>query len=243
MTPSPARAWILSWPTLFAFLGFCLLVTLGTWQLQRLAWKEGLIQELSDKQNQPPLSVQDLEKCRQNVTSCLYRKVRLEGTYAHSEEAHLYGRTYAGKPVTYVVTPLILSSGERVLVDRGWMPENVDQTSLKRDPGPVTFVGYIRDASSRNSFTPANLYEKKRLFSIEPGEWAKAFKDESLFPFYVVAQEKDSPSPFPRPGEPLKAGLRNFHLSYAITWYALAFALVVVYAFFIAKQTARRRPS
>ena len=231
--PPAKRPWYLTWPTFFAVLGFTLLVSLGTWQLHRLTWKEGLIKQLSLQQSLPPMAEEAFARCTTDINACLYRRVTLTGTYDHRQEAHLYGRTYAGKPVTYLVTPLILPSGERILVDRGWIPENVDQASLKRETSPVTITGYIRNASSRNTFTPANLYAKKRLFSIEPKDWANAFDDAKLLPFYVVVQKKDSPYPFPRPGEPLHAGLRNFHLSYAITWYLLAFALVVVFAFFI----------
>lgn len=223
------------WPTLFAIFGLTLLIGLGTWQLQRLSWKNDLIQRITRELNQPAMDESALHRCAASPAFCEFRKIALEGTYLHDQEALLYGRTYGGKPVTYLITPLKLSSGETLLVDRGWVPDNVDMKSLHPVQGKVSLTGYIRTQSSRNAFTPNNSYEKKRLFSVEPLAWAKAYDVQKVLPFYLVLQEMDSKEPFPRMAEPLTVGLRNFHLSYAITWYLLAFALLIVYVFYIRK--------
>lgn len=223
------------WPTLFVIFGLTLLIGLGTWQLQRLAWKNDLIHRITSELNQPAMDESALNKCATNPALCEFRQMALEGTYLHGREALLYGRTYGGKPVTYLVTPLKLSSGHILLVERGWVPDNVDMKSLHPVQGKVSLTGYLRLQSSRNAFTPDNSYEKKRLFSVEPLAWAKAYNVQDVLPFYLVLQEMDSKEPFPRMAEPLSLGLRNFHLSYAITWYLLAFALLIVYVFYIRK--------
>ncbi|MBA4749164.1 MAG: hypothetical protein H2057_00930 [Alphaproteobacteria bacterium] len=239
---SPFLKALVCWPTFFVVLAISFLLGLGTWQLQRLAWKEAMIAQINKQLAEPPVSIEEVLSCASEPTACEFRKIVVTGHYEHDQEAHLYGRTRGGKPMTHLVTPFVLSSGSVILVDRGWVPESVDMKTLTPVAGELTLHGYIRQKSARNTFTPDNNYEKNRLFSVDPTEWAHEKKATTLLPFYLVLEVKDSDQLFPRPSDALTLGLRNFHLSYAITWYMLALALLVLYVFYIRKNISTAPP-
>src|SRR5688572_8678430 len=91
------------WPTLVTLLGVVLLVTLGTWQLRRLAWKEDLIAHAEAGLEAPP-TVLPSESARYEALD--FRHLAVRGRFLHGQ-AFAYGFTAVnGEPGAHLVTPL-----------------------------------------------------------------------------------------------------------------------------------------
>ena len=241
------RSWLgLLLPAIVAFL---ILIGLSTWQVQRKAWKEGLIAELTERLGVPPTALPSAKDWPSlDPASVEYSRVTFSAQFDNTAEALVYGAASAFRPdVTglgyWVFTPARLTDGSTVIVNRGFIPES------KKDPktreigqiaGPVTIVGTLRWPEPRHWFTPNddpahNLWLSRDLQSI-----AAAKGLGPIAPFYV---EQESPVPsggIPQPGK-LVVSLPDNHLQYAITWYGLAAALAGVFIFW-AFNSRRRGP-
>lgn len=102
-------------PLLFIVASTILLFGLGFWQLQRLSWKEGQIQQMAAAQEQPVL-----ESLPQDIKGLDYRRVKLPGTFLHHHEFHLVGNKQNQGPGFFLVTPFRLEDGRILLVNRGY---------------------------------------------------------------------------------------------------------------------------
>ena len=212
------------WPTLLAGLGLAVLLGLGTWQLQRLAWKEALIAEIVARRAAEPLA-----SLPRAVDPALeFRRVSLAGRFLHDKEIRLQSRTRAGRSGVELVTPLALTDGSVVLVNRGWVPTEKAAPEARpetRVDGDVWVEGLVRVGERLGWATPANKPSDGLWFVAEPAQIA-AFAGLDAAPYIVVVEGEGAALPRPRPPAALPP---NDHLSYALTWYALAGVLVVVY--------------
>jgi surfeit locus 1 family protein len=225
---------------------FLALVGLGTWQLQRKAWKEGLIATLTERLAAPPVPLPDPAKWPQlSREDFEFRRVVFPAEYLHDREALVYSvgsSLRAGEPTGpgyNVFTPARLLNGAIVMVNRGFVPEALRDPATRADgqiAGTVNVIGVIRWPDTPSMFTPAANPERNLWFARDPIAIAAA-KGLEAAPFYIEQE-----SPVPAGGRPLPARLRpnlpNNHLQYVITWYGLAVALLLVS---IAWAVGRRR--
>ena len=109
-----------------AIVSLCILISLGTWQLHRLNWKEDLISVRQAEAARQPIPL----KSPLTVKPEPFRRIELRGRFLYTKEILVGPRSYHGSAGWHMVTPLRLISGEIVLVNRGWVP-----FSYKRDPG------------------------------------------------------------------------------------------------------------
>ncbi|MEM9441734.1 MAG: SURF1 family cytochrome oxidase biogenesis protein, partial [Pseudomonadota bacterium] len=97
-------------------LGTLLLLGLGTWQMQRLAWKENLIAQRDAGLTVAPTP---LPSQLTDPTAFEFRRVTLTGVFRHDLEM-LYGAKARQSVIgQQILTPLIREDGSAVLVDRG----------------------------------------------------------------------------------------------------------------------------
>ncbi|MFO0995652.1 MAG: SURF1 family protein [Alphaproteobacteria bacterium] len=224
----------LLWPTVITALGVLILVGLGTWQLHRLAWKEKIVRSIEAHSTAPVLDglPDDVPPAE-----LAFRHVRLTGTFLHDKEMYLTGRTHKGVVGLHVVTPLRLEDGRIVLVDRGWVPPDRAEPRLRSEglsDEPVEVEGMIRTKAHRGPLTPDNRPDQNLWFHINVSEMAK-YAGVALLPFYVEAGSAVNPGGYPV-GSDRPIEVRNDHLQYAATWYALAVALVVIYVVYRRRQ-------
>ncbi|MEE8443710.1 MAG: SURF1 family protein [Alphaproteobacteria bacterium] len=201
-----------------------ILLALGTWQVDRLNWKRGLIAERQAMASQPTLNVTD------RAAVAEFQPVSLTGTLAHGAEMLVGPRMRNGRPGWRVITPLALAGGGAVLVDRGWVSvarKTPAQRARGQVAGVVTIVGMARFPGPRGAFTPDNEPEKGQWFRVSPGEMAAARKLDQVAGWWLAAGAAPNPGGWPKGGEAL-APLPDNHLYYAITWYALALAASVI---------------
>ena len=107
------------WPTLFTVPALILLLGLGTWQVERLHWKEGLIATRTQRSSGPPIA---LPADNADPADYEFSKTRLSGHFLNDKEMYLAARSLNGNAGFHVVTPLVASDGSAILVDRGWYP-------------------------------------------------------------------------------------------------------------------------
>jgi surfeit locus 1 family protein len=227
-------------PTLATLAAFILLLALGTWQLERRAWKEAVIAALSERLALPPEPLPP-----ETGWSALaqgeaeFRRVTFTATLLNDREALVYTNGSAFRPDVaghgyWVMTPARLADGGLVIVDRGFVPD------ARKDPatrsagavaGPVAITGALRWPDLRGWFTPADDPARNLWFVRDPGAMAAAKGIGPVAPFYVEQEQPVPPGGLPQPGR-LAVGLPNNHLQYAITWYGLAVVLVGVFAAF-----------
>jgi surfeit locus 1 family protein len=227
------RSWIgLLVPALLAFV---VLIGLGTWQLQRKAWKEGLIATLNAQLAAPPIGLppraawpsldqQDNE----------YRRTTLTVAFDNTKEAFVFAAPSAFRPDVsspgyWVFTPGRLADGSIVMVNRGFVPESRQDPKSRPEgeiSGPLQIVGAIRWPDARHWFTPSDEPAHNLWFSRDPQAIAAAKGLGPVAPFYVEEESPAPPGGLPQPGK-LVVELPDNHLQYAVTWYGLAIVLAV----------------
>jgi len=216
--------------TLAAVIAFALLVSLGTWQVQRLHWKLGLIAQVNRNLSLPPVS---LDRALKMGPDAQYRRVALTGHFDHAKEAFVYGIS-GGAPAWFVVTPLVTDDGRVVLVDRGAVPDAL-RDPAKRRAGQVEglqhVIGVWRVPDPQGLFTPKPDLAKRNWFSRDVASIAAADHVRLAAPVIVEADATPNPGGWPKGGQ-TQVTFRNEYLSYAVTWYGLALALIGVYIAF-----------
>jgi surfeit locus 1 family protein len=233
-------------PGLVVLAGLVVLVGLGTWQLERKAWKEALIDTLNRRVAAAPASLPPPAEWRAlDQASDEFRRVRFSGELLHDQEALVYTTGSALRPDVsghgyWVFTPARLPGGALVVVNRGFVPEGRQDVRSRAEgqaAGAVTMTGALRWPEPRGPFAPGDEPQRNLWFGRDHLAIAAAKGWRDVAPFYVELETPAPPGGFPKPG-PLAVKLRNDHLQYALTWYGLALVLIVVFAVWAA---GRRR--
>jgi len=223
----------LFWPSFFALPALLILLGLGTWQMQRLDWKNDLIASFEARSSAPPM---DLPAADAITADMEFRRLQLLGTFDHSRETLLIGRTYEGNAGFHVVTPFTLIDGRVVLVNRGWVSESYaapDARPFSLVEGEVAVDAILRFPGRKGYFVPENDPEGGFWFTLVPRQ---IFDHLGLTEQTVTAVYADALRTSDVVTLPIAArttlNLRNSHLSYALTWYGIALALIGVYLAF-----------
>lgn len=213
------------------------LLGLGTWQLQRLAWKEALIAKREAGLALPPVELSDRIDDWQAFD---YRPVELEGRFRHDLEQAYGVRARSGILGHHVLTPFTLNDGTTLLVDRGWVPADKADPETRREgqsSGLVSVSGIARYRLSDRPgwFTPENDPMSGRWYHYDLDAMEAALGVD-LAPLVVAVSESTDTGDLPITGLS-EVKLVNNHLQYAVTWYGLALCLVGVYMVFRRQQT------
>lgn len=206
---------------------FCVLVALGTWQVYRLHWKEGLIAAREAAMSAPPVS---LSGAPGETLPEPFRHVRVSGRFLPGKALLVGPRSWNRESGFHLIQPLSTESGRTVLVNRGWVPYAARaQGRLPEAPeGRATVEGLLRVQDQRGWLTPENEPAKGVWFTIDPVAMARALGVSDVAPWWIAAGPEPEPRRPPIGGQGAQP-LPNPHLQYAITWYAIAAALVVFY--------------
>lgn len=235
MTSRYTRPTLIAW--FFFIAAFVTTAGLGTWQVNRLQWKEGLIAEIESAKENAPLTNETLPTSDAAWKEKNFWPVEINGTWNHEIEYHLAPRYYKSKLGYHLVQPLILPDKRVVFVNRGWVPAaNKDIGTRPRSigVGAATVRGLIRYGNERNPFTPVNQPEENVWFGRDVADMAAFYEVKHVQPAMVDAiGEQGDTLPIPSNGE---IKLRNDHLSYIITWYALAVGILVIFLVYHRKK-------
>jgi surfeit locus 1 family protein len=214
-------------------VAMAILLSLGTWQVKRLQWKEALIADIDERRRAAPLGLAALEALATGGGDVDYRAAEAEGTYLHDKERHFLA-TFRGRAGFYVYTPLQLADGRYLFVNRGFVPYEL-KDPLKRPEGQLqgeqTVEGLARArlAEKPSSLVPDND-EVKNIFywkDLDRMAASTGLPLDKVLPFFLDADATPVPGGMPEGGV-TEIDLPNSHLQYAITWYGLALALAGV---------------
>jgi surfeit locus 1 family protein len=243
------RSWVgLLIPALIAFVA---LIGLGTWQIQRKAWKEDLIETLNAQLAAPlialpaPAAWAGLDRASDE-----YRRVTFSASFDNAKEALVFAAPSTFRPDVgglgyWVFTPARLADGKVVIVNRGFVPDGRQDPTMRpagQIAGPVTIVGSMRWPGEHRWFTPADEPAKNLWFTADPQAIAAAKGIDAVAPFYVEQESPVPPGGLPKPGK-LMVTLPDNHLQYALTWYGLALVLVIMFVTWAYGQGREQRDS
>ncbi len=199
------------------------LIALGTWQVYRLQWKEGILAQIAAAEAAPaaPLPPNPAPYTKGSVTG----RFRFDLAAQFGAEVR---DTRAGPTMGfYQIVPLERDHAPTVLVDRGWVPEK-RETPLDNPAGVVTVTGYVRPGDGPHWFSPADDVAGRQFYTLDPNMIGASLGVPALAPFALVALGASTAEIYPAPAEHLPQPPNN-HLSYIITWHGLAVALVVIF--------------
>jgi surfeit locus 1 family protein len=235
----------LVWPTLAALAGLAVLIGLGSWQMERKSWKEGLIAKIAARVHADPIPL-PAEPGADGKEDLEYLHVSARGRFHHDKERYLYAPAQAGLG-WHVYTPLELEPQRIVWVNRGWVPDARKAPATRPEgqiAGEVEVHGLIRLQMRPGWFAPHNdpahnLWYWPDLAAMTasafPGGPQKAAGSPQGPVRLALALEADArpepPGGLPRGGV-TRLELPNRHLEYAVTWYGLAATLAGVYLAF-----------
>lgn len=240
--PAPARRSGYVLMLVLGTMSFALLIALGSWQVQRLYWKEELLAQITERTQSPPLPLAEMEVKYRATGDVDYWPVTLSGTFEHSGERHFLA-TWQGQSGFHVYAPLKLDDGRYVLVNRGFVPYDFKDAAKRpvgQVTGPVSIAGLARNPlkGKPGSLVPDNDLKKNVFYWKDLGVMAKTAglpADAVVLPFFVDADKTANPGGLPVGGVTM-VEMPNNHLQYAVTWYGLAAALLGVMGFWLLRR-------
>jgi surfeit locus 1 family protein len=223
-------------------IAFALLIALGSWQVQRLYWKEELVAQIAERTQSQPLPLSEMEVKYRATGDVDYWPVRLSGTFMHEGERHFFA-TWEGQSGFYVYTPLKLDDGRFALVNRGFVPYDFKDAARRpvgQVSGPVSVVGLARNPldGKPGSLVPDNDPAKNIFYWKDRDVMAGTASLPAgavVVPFFIDADKTPNPGGLPLGGVTM-VDMPNNHLQYAVTWYGLAAALVGVMGFWLLRR-------
>ncbi|MCV2880533.1 SURF1 family protein [Actibacterium sp. XHP0104] len=208
-------------PLIFGLVGAAILVSLGTWQLRRLDWKETVLAEIDARITAAPVALPAQPDPEQDR----FLPVTATGTLLPGIQVlSSVKKVGAG----FRVIDVLDSDGRRVLVDRGFL--KVQDDPGPRPDGPVTIIGNLHWPDEVDKYTPAPDIEKGDWFARDLPVMADHLGAE---PVLIVARDITPASPAIRPLPVDSSGIPNDHLQYAITWFSLACVWLGMTALFL----------
>lgn len=196
-------------PLLFGLVGAAILIGLGTWQVQRLHWKEGLIATAEAKIAMPAVAL----PTQPDPVADRYLSVTVQGRFL-GPEAHVLTSIQGQGPGFLVIAAYQTDDGRRILVDRGFVPETAK--TAPRPPREVAVTGNLNWPDDVNSATPPPDEGRRIWFGRDVAAMASALGTE---PLMLIARSDTGDGV---QAQPVSATFRNDHLGYAITWFSLA---------------------
>lgn len=241
------------------FLGFA---ALGTWQVQRRAWKLDLIARVTQRLQAAPVPLPvPAEWPRIDAADYEYLPVRAQGRWLAGHTVLTQATTELGAGF-WVLTPLQMADGTQVLVNRGFIPQAQRAQWLPAAGSTpaaenVSVEGLLRLSEPGGGFLRRNDPAQQRWHSRDVAAIAQAQGLAHAAPFFIDAgMPGASPAtlatapaanegPWPRPGLTV-VRFPNSHLAYALTWYGLALlvagAFVLVARYELRLRAARDTP-
>jgi surfeit locus 1 family protein len=219
-------------PTLATALALALLLGLGFWQLNRKAWKEGLIAAMDQRLAAAPAELPPPDQWSAlTPDNSEFRRVRFRGEFLPVKDTYAYVagsalRNDIRAPGYFVFRPARLANGRTVVVNRGYVP--LDHTAQSAAETPEV-TGYLRFPEKSSPFTADSDADGDVWFVRDQRAMAAKRGWGEVAPFYVDQETPVPASGLPRPSA-LTVNLRNDHLGYALTWFGLAATLAGVFA-------------
>ncbi|MDC0736902.1 SURF1 family protein [Cognatishimia sp. SS12] len=218
-------------PLFFGILGTAILLWLGSWQVQRLAWKEGVLADINARMTDAPVAV----PASPDVARDQYLPVVASGLIT-TDEIHVLASSKQTGAIYRVIAAFETADGRRLLLDRGWIKPEAKDTP--RPEVATTVTGNLHWPDERDGFTPDADTAANIWFAREVPEMAAKLGTE---PVLIVARATDETRPDVTPMPVTSAGIPNDHLQYAVTWFGLALVWVAMTLYYLRRMRIREK--
>ena len=233
--------------TVAVAIAFAILAGLGTWQLQRLQWKEALLARIAALQAAPAQPLEPvLDRVAKGADADYTRVVALCPHIGSAPFLELYFLR-DGQAGSRLISACAVQGGpyRSILVDRGFVPDTISArppvgASAPSDPAAaVPVTGVLRKADRGNLFSPKNA--PGGWYTREVASMAAALRAPAPAPIFLVAETSTNPEWKALVPAPVPVDIPNNHFEYALTWYGLAAALLGVYAAMLLRARGPRK--
>lgn len=226
-------------PFIAAALALLVLLKLGFWQLDRLAWKESLIVQVEEGVSKAPVGAPGPSNWQGLAEADDYRHVSVTGAFLQG--AVFYYNALSdpagpfGGPGVMTYAPFETVDGWVVLVNRGFLPQDLE--SARREPalvlpqGRMELTGLLRLSEKPNWTTPETDPSDNIWFARDTQAMGEVLgiAPDVLAPYSIDLDAGFTPQGgLPQAGETI-VRFKNDHLGYALTWFGLAATLVGVF--------------
>lgn len=196
----------------FSLTGLALLVGLGSWQVQRMGWKAGLIAQMEERLLAAPAPL----PAAADPDLDAFRAVALEGRFTGEDRLVMASRRGVGAG-WLVVAAFETEDGRRLMVERGFLPDA--ERDRPRPSVEAAITGNLHWPDEADFFTPAPDRVRGLWYARDVAALADDLGTE---PIYVILRSSTETSPPARITPLDTAGVPDNHLNYAITWFSLA---------------------
>ena len=202
-----------------------LFLSLGTWQLYRLQWKQDLISQIDKGLKSTPIKYS-------NKIKNDYQRVVLNGKFNYKNQIYLYSLNAKGQPGFDVITPFKTIEGDNVLINRGWIDKEMKNKTEINLSNKSEISGLLRKIIKKNIFKPENDTEKNIWFSININQ-IKKITGKNFSNHVVFLEDNVINLPVPKK---ITIDVPNNHLKYAITWYSISISILFYFLYFRKQQ-------
>jgi len=216
--------WIVS--HVFVLLLVVLMVSAMFWQISRLHEKQARNAKVVARTDEATVPVTSLAEpgAYAGAKALEFRRVTATGSYAADQQVLVRSRSRDGAPGSWVLAPLVLSDGNAITVNRGWIPNSGALTrvpaSMAPPTGTVTVIGLVRTSEKRGSFGSRDP-KTGTLTNLARADIARLDQQvpEDLLPVFIQL-ETQKPAVTDRDPEPVPMPTLDEgpHLSYAVQW-------------------------
>lgn len=224
--------------TLFAAVAFAILCGFGTWQLQRLEWKRGLIARIEAAQAAPPRPLAEVLERAAKGEDVDFARVSIDclPDAAPAPRVMLYGLK-DGQAVWRPIAPCRIDAARVIAVDRGVAAGEGTAPPVLDLPAPVHVEGVLRRPDIPTAMQRvAGAGPQSAEAGYHDRAAAMAAVASSGAPGYMLVAERETPAVSGVTPSPLPTNISNRHMEYVITWFGLALALAGVYAAMLMKR-------
>lgn len=224
------------WPTAAMAAAVALFTALGLWQLDRAEEKRARLAEFERAG-----AAVDLRRLADEAPR--FQRVTARGYYDATHQFLHDNRVHEGMPGVHVLTPLVLTDGSAVLVNRGWLPleparRTLPAVAVGTEPRQVS--GLIDDLPR----TPIELAARMgqgwpKLVQYPRLKELSSLLDRDLHP-RVLLLDPWEPDGYVRAWRPPGAPPAR-HVAYAVQWFAFAFAAIAIWI--VMSRQRGERPS
>lgn len=205
--------WVDALLLILAGVVFVTMINLGNWQVRRLHRKLDLIEQVDTRAYGTPVAIPETDPVPE------YLRVIAHGTFRHDLSLRIKAVTDIG-PGYWIMTPLV-ARDSALWVNRGFAPNGYDPAALDRPVGRQEIIGLARLSRPDGTLLEKNDAAANRWFSPDIPAMNAAVGLEARGTFFIDAEQTSTSGVWPQGGLTI-VEFRNNHLSYALTWYAMA---------------------
>ena len=198
-------------PLILGVVGCAVLIYLGLWQLDRRAWKEDMLADITAGIQADPVPLPDAID-----PSMKYLPVTVSGTTTGAE-IDVLSHTRDQGAGYQIVSRFVTDDGRAILLDRGFVPQEARR--IDRPPVRLQVTGNLHWPQDASSSTPAPNMDENIWFARDVDAMALTL---DTLPVLVVASAVEGDNQGARPLPVAIEGIPNNHLSYAVQWFLIA---------------------